>query len=197
MLNTQPIRMLIGLWLILVIGIAQSKGHTLHNPHKKAAPLNRKFNTAAFLNSVANTCAHAGNTIGAQTQQEKQQAACHLLGSIFQTAAVLSEKTQKRNPGILGTVSTAIKATLSFLNTLTPTEKALFLAPHYAYLQAASTLKTIKKQENFIAQTLSNKTDGKIFLDELFSLFKALTNEELPQLFEILHQETLKNLNLG
>jgi hypothetical protein len=168
-----------------------------HKETKKQSVITRKFNTAAFFQGLANTCAHAGTVATAQTQQEKQQAACNVLASVFQTAAVLSEKSKKRSLPSTDMVTTTIKSTITFLNTFSQEKKDHLLTPNYAYLRAITTLHTEQDQAHFIAQTLAHKEDGSAFIGELFSLFKNIVSDQLPEFFDTLALDVIKNLNLN
>lgn len=183
--------------VLLATLINQTAMPTVHNNKRANRLVYRKFNTAAFFQGLANTCTHAGTAATAQTEQEKQQAACNTLASVFQTAAAMAEKSKKRTLPSVDTLSTTIKETLSFLNTLTPEEKEYLLSPNYSYLQAIAALKTEKAQTKFITQTLTHKDDGPALLHELFSLFKTIASDQLPPLFDAIQSDVIENLNLN
>lgn len=168
-----------------------------HNHAQAQNKFYRKFNTAVFFQNLANTCANAGTVASAQTEKEKQQAACNTLASVFQTAAAMAEKSKKRSVAQPIILATTIKATLVFLNTLTAEARSCIISPNYEYLQAFAALKTEKEQTKFITQTLASKENGSAFINELFSLFKAIVTDQLPALLDAAQQEVRENLYLN
>ncbi len=159
----------------------------------KQTAINRKFNTAAFLHGIANSCSHAGNAVAAQTEQEKQQATCNMFASVFQTAAIITEKTPKRSVTTPDMLTPTIKTTITFLNTLSHEEKENLLAPHCAYLRVITALKNEKDQDQFIAQTLSHKEEGHTLISEIFSVFKTVLLDQTPEILNSMEIEVTRN----
>ncbi len=158
----------------------------LGNLHSKSIQPTRKFNTAAFFHGLANTCAQAGNTISAQTAQEKQQAACNMLSSAMQTAATLSEKTHKRSISLDDDLANINKFTINFLNAMSPEEKAQLLPANCIHLRAITELQNEDVQTQFISLTLASEKDGPALMGELLSVFKAIIVDQINELFDTL-----------
>jgi hypothetical protein len=110
----------------------------------------------------------------------------------------VSEKTdKKRSPSPHEAAEKNITATIAFLHNLPLQERSRLLAPNYTYLRAIANLPTEHDQAQFITQTLANEQDAKAFLGELFSLFKALVDKQLPIIFDAVQAEVLKSMNFA
>lgn len=188
MINRHTSKMLLLLVASSLVSFSHGTKEKVTAQHKKTESY-RKFNTAAFFQSLANTCAQASTTASAQTAQEKQQAACNLVSSIFQTAAVLSEKTNKPTKEIDRQGLSPAQTVLMFLQYLTPQDRKHCVMQKYPILNAILAQKNSKEQEAAITQALANNKDRSTFLAEIFSYFEDLLDIKLPIIFETLHTQ--------
>jgi hypothetical protein len=147
--------------------------------------LYRGFNTAAFLNGIANSCTHAGAVIAANNEQEKQQSACNLLASIFQTVAVMAEKNNKRCISSHSLLIDIILLAINLINTLSKEDKCRLLPYDCFYLRTIAILPSKKSQVLCLQQILDNgKSD--VLLKEVGRLVATIVSDvadNLPSIF--------------
>ena len=160
------------------------------------APENRKFSTATLFQGLAHSCQQLGNVAGAQTQQEKQQATCNLVASVFQIAANVaapspqhqppqppqqnqSSQATKGDPFDPSLRTTTKTLTFALLKAMTYQEPTKFAYPRTTYLTVLNHLQTHEEQEALIDQLLTTQETAPYFLQELFSALHSYLKTEL------------------
>lgn len=118
MRNNNFLILLVLMGSFISTGQRTNAGSKITPAAKQRRPLTRKFSTAQLFQNLSNTCTQAGNVAAAQTQEQKQQAACNLLASVFQTAADLSQKHQKRSLSPAGFDEAPAEFTLDLFHAL-------------------------------------------------------------------------------
>lgn len=143
----------------------------------------RKFNTANALYSLAGACSHAGNAVSAQSQQEKQQAVCNFAASLLQTAAVLSEKTNKKGIADSAELKMLISPTLAFLKTLSSHDRAVLLEPRCTVIRAIAAMEKTEDEDLFIKHVYDDEQTKSALIDEISFVFKKLMSKHIAPVF--------------
>lgn len=118
---------------------------------------NRKINTSALFNDIANTCDQTSVAISAKTTQEKQQAALAITSALLKMAAHLAAKSNQQNSSdVRGGESTADPNTIALSQALYNFAADLFNHKNaYVY---------VKEQLTLLFNALSEKLPGFIMV---------------------------------
>lgn len=163
----------------------------------------RKVSTSALFNGIAQSCAHLSNVIGADNQQQQQQAACNLVGSVFNIAALLSAKEKPNHQAM--TQSTPEKndfieklttLTCSLLDCVRNNPMRPLFISESSVLYQIDQLKSREDKQCVIRQCLRSKDLVQPFLQELFNVVSKFVSSQLSKTLETLTNQLPEQLTL-
>lgn len=154
---------------------------------------NRKVSTSALFGGIAQTCVNLGGVVGAQSQQEQQQATCNLVGSVFGLASQLTAKPKPKpsNTSYVGNpfIEKIVLLTCDMLDALRSSPlRPLFISETSVFYQI-DLVKTRDEKQYLIRQCLQSKELMQPFLQELFNVLSKFISAQLSKTMEVLERQ--------
>jgi hypothetical protein len=163
----------------------------------------RKVSAASLFSGIAQSCNHLSNVVSAENQQQQQAAACNLVGSVFNIAALLSAKekpnqqtTVQSTPEKNNFIGKITSLTCDLLDILRNNAMRPLFMPESSILFQIDQLKTREDKQKVIKECLMSKDLVQPFLQELFNVLSKFISSQLSKTLETITRQLPEQLKL-